>query len=137
MAVRVNHLKKLTMKQYEIIKELSLIGASIMLEAVGLDEEQQEALESLISMCGGAEIDDNGQCIFEFNFNERCIELYNESIFWKELAERLSIRDTLIELGATVDEENIEKYEKKKKDYFEKYSREFKIEGYSNKLLPY
>lgn len=137
MAVRVNHLKKLTMKQYEIIKELSLIGASIMLEAVGLDEEQQEALESLISMCGGAEIDDNGQCIFEFNFNERYIELYNESIFWKELAERLSIRDTLIELGATVDEENIEKYEKKKKDYFEKYSREFKIDGYSNKLLPY
>lgn len=134
---RVNHLKKLTKKQYDIIKELSLIGAVVMIESFGIDEEKQDALESLISMCGGAEIDDNGECIFEYDFNEKYLNAYNEVIFWRGLAERLSIRDTLLDLGYNITEDNIEKYEKIKKIYYDKYLKEFRNEDYSNKLLPY
>ncbi|MGL5616998.1 MAG: hypothetical protein ACRDD2_12345 [Sarcina sp.] len=138
MSGRVNCLKKLTRRQYEMIKELSLMGAAIMLESSeGLHEEQQEALESLISMCGGAEFDEDGQCTFEYSFNEKYIEEYNEIVFWKELADKLSVRDTLADLGEKVTAFNFTEYEKRRRAYYEKYLKEFDKSGYSHKLLPY
>lgn len=138
MTGRVNSFKKMTRRQYEIIKELSLLGAAIMMEVPnGLAEEQQEALENLISMCGGAELNEDGDCIFEYSFNERNIELYNEMIFWRELAEKLASRDTLRDMGETITEYNIDRYEKIRKEYLDRYLDEFKQSKYSTKLLPY
>lgn len=151
MSAKVMNLRNLRKKDFEIIKELSLLGAHIVMEMNrGLSDEQHEALFSLISRCGNEILDDDGNVDYNFDIDFKIIENYNEIVFWRELAKKLAARDTLEDLAEGINENNFDKYEKIKTMYEANYLEKFKVSKlhldlhdnkedmkFDNKFLPY
>lgn len=151
MSAKVMNLRNLRKKDFEIIKELSLLGAHIAMEMnKGLSEEQNEALFTLISRCGNEVLDEKGNVEYDFDIDYKIIENYNELVFWKELAKKLAARDTLEDFTEGINQNNFDKYEKIKEMYENSYLEKFKVSKlyldlhdkkkelkFDNKLLPY
>ncbi|MGL5068933.1 MAG: hypothetical protein ACRC6T_14140 [Sarcina sp.] len=151
MSAKINNLRNLRKKDFEVIKELSLLGAHVKNKVnKGISCLEQEALFNLISRCGDERIDETGKSEYDMDVNEELIDNYNELIFWSVLAKKLAARDIRENFGDGIDENNYEAYKRIKKEYEEKYLRNFGIypiftesevteKGiiFDNNLLPY
>ncbi|MGL4655545.1 MAG: hypothetical protein ACRCWM_06665 [Sarcina sp.] len=151
MSAKINNLRNLRKKDFEIIKELSLLGAYMKKRVDrGMSDDEEEALFNLISRCGDEFLDEMGKSEYDMNLDNKLISEYNELVFWEVLAKKLAGRDTLEDFGADVNENNVEAYQKVKKEYEKRYLDIFKVskkigtEGIKEKsiifddsLLPY
>lgn len=148
LSAKINNLRNLRKRDFEIIKELSLLGAYIKSRVYkGISEEEEEALFNLISRCGDEVIDETGNSEYDMNVDNILLLEYNELIFWEELAKKLAARDTLEELGERINIENIEEYKNLKEENERKYLKIFKIPKnpkirqkgivFDDNLLPY
>ena len=148
LSAKINNLRNLRKKDFEIIKELSLLGAYIKSRVYkGISEEEEEALFNLISRCGDEIIDETGNSEYDMNVDNALLAEYNELIFWEELAKKLAARDTLEELGEKINLDNIEVYKNLKEENERKYLKVFKIPKnpkirekeiiFDDSLLPY
>lgn len=151
MSAKINNLRNLRKKDFEIIKELSLLGVHIKRKVereISIVEEK--AVLSLISKCSDEEIEEKRNSDFCMRADSELIEMYNEMVFWELLAEKLAARDMLEEFGSDINELNVEAYKRVKNDYRERYLESFKIpivtecDGlqikeiiYDNNLLPF
>lgn len=148
MRAKINNLRNLRKKDFEIIKELSLLGAYIKSRVYkGISDEEEEALFNLISRCGDEVIDETGNSEYDMNVDNALLVEYNELVFWEELAKKLAARDTLEELGEKINTENVEEYKNLKEENEQKYLKIFKISKnskirekgiiFDDSLLPY
>ncbi|MGL4741203.1 MAG: hypothetical protein ACRC41_10410 [Sarcina sp.] len=148
MSAKVNNLRNLTKKDFEIIKELSLLGTHIKSYGnKGLNDSEEQALFNLLSRCGNEFLDESGNSDFEYGIDFKIIERYNELVFWEVLAKKLAARDTLEKLGDEVTEYNVDEFEKIKDFYELEYMKKFKfvkfkdaednISKFDSKFLPY
>ncbi|MGL4451751.1 MAG: hypothetical protein ACRCTZ_11225 [Sarcina sp.] len=133
MSAKINNLRNLRKKDFEIIKELSLLGAHIKNRVDnGISEVEEEALFNLISRCGDEVIDETGNSEYDMNIDDKLISTYNELVFWEVLAKKLAARDVLEEFDEEITESNVEVYKKIKRDYEKKYLNTFKISKRKN-----
>lgn len=147
MGARINNLRNLKKSDFEIIKELSLLGAHLIMETSnGLTKEQMDALYNLMSKCGEDSSSDSYVQEFDYDVDEEIIYRYDEMSFWKTLAKKLAARDTLEELGDEISVGNFNKYEELRRSYEEMYLERFKVKkaktknnviNFNDKLLPY
>lgn len=151
VSAKINNLRSFKKEHFEIIKELSLLGAHMLMETnKELTEKQEEALFSLISRCGNEIINDDGELDYNYNIDIKIIEQYNEIAFWRELAKKMAARDTLEALGEEINENNFSKFEEYKNKCERMYIEKFKLTesylnlknkkygvNFDNKFLPY
>ena len=148
LSAKINNLRNLRKKDFEIIKELSLLGAYIKSRVFkGISEEEEEALFNLISRCGDEIIDETGNSEYDMNVDNVLLAEYNELIFWEVLAKKLAARDTLEELGEKINLDNIDIYKNLKEENERKYLKIFKVPKtpkirekeiiFDDSLLPY
>lgn len=135
MSAKINNLRNLRKRDFDIIKELSLLGAHMMSQTnKSLTTEQKEALFNLLSRCGDEIIDEDGNYGYDYNLNFEIIDKYEEISFWTILARKLAARDTLEELGAEIDAGNFKKFERIRKEYEDEYLKKFNISKHRNRL---
>ncbi|WP_297438813.1 hypothetical protein [uncultured Clostridium sp.] len=147
MSAKINNLRNLRKSDFEIIKEMSLLGAHIIMEtSSGLTHEQSEALYNLMSKCGDETLDELGCSEYDYEVNEEIIYKYDDVSFWKVLARKLAARDTIEELGDEVTIGNFNRYEEIRRKNEEMYLEKFKVKkviaknnviNFNDKLLPY
>ena len=147
MSAKINNLRNLRKSDFEIIKEMSLLGAHIIMEtSSGLTHEQSEALYNLMSKCGDETLDELGCSEYDYEVNEEIIYKYDDVSFWKVLARKLAARDTIEELGDEVTIGNFNRYEEIRRKNEDMYLEKFKIKkviaknniiNFNDKLLPY
>lgn len=135
MSAKINNLRNLRKRDFDIIKELSLLGAHMMNQSKnGLPPEHREALYNLLSRCGNEIIDEDGNTEYNYNLDFELIDRYEEISFWISLSKKLAARDTLRELGQQVNEGNFKKYERIRKEYEDEYLEKFNIAKHRTSL---
>ncbi|WP_297519626.1 hypothetical protein [uncultured Clostridium sp.] len=153
MSAKINNLRNLRKKDFEIIKRISLLGAHIKNKVnKGISEAEEEALFNLISKCGDEAINEVGNLGYDMDIDNDLINEYNELVFWEVLAKKLAARDTLEELGEVINQNNFEVYETTRRGYEEQYLKKFNFSKvkinvessvkekeiiFDNSLLPY
>lgn len=135
MSAKINNLRSLRKRDFDIIREMSLLGAHMLIQTNnGLSEEQQEAICNLLSTCNGEVININGSIELEYSINSSIVDKYDELSFWRVLAKKLAARDTLSDLGDIITVGNFKKFEMLKNEYEKQYLKEFNIEKYKKNM---
>ncbi|MGL4990429.1 MAG: hypothetical protein ACRC57_04565 [Sarcina sp.] len=135
MSAKINNLRSLRKRDFDIIREMSLLGAHMLIQTNnGLSEDEQEAIYNLLSTCSGEVININGNVEYEHSVNLEIVDKYDELNFWSILAKKLAARDTLSELGDVITVGNFKKFEVLKDEFEKQYLKEFNIDKYKKNM---